>query len=136
MVCNVTVGAVWGWHLLDDIEPFTEGRPYQTKDVQKYLILMTDGENTESRYSTSETSINTRTKAVCDSIKALPLNTANVPATPAIKIWSIRVINGNAELLKGCATDSSMYVSVSDANQLNAVFTAIGSEIASLHLAK
>ncbi len=133
---NVTIGAVWGWHLLDDIEPFTEGRPYQTKDVQKYLILMTDGDNTESRFSSNETSINNRTKAVCDNIKALPQNTANVPATPAIKIWSIRVINGNADLLKGCATNSSMYVSVTDANQLNAVFTAIGSEIASLHLAK
>jgi hypothetical protein len=46
------------------------------------------------------------------------------------------VINGNADLLKGCATNSGMYVSVTDANQLNAVFTAIGSEIASLHLAK
>ncbi len=133
---NVTIGAVWGWHLLDDIEPFTEASPYQTKDVQKYLILMTDGDNTESRFSSSETSINSRTKAVCDNIKALPLNNANVPPTPAIKVWAIRVINGNADLLKGCATNSGMYVSVTDANQLNAVFTAIGSEIASLHLAK
>jgi len=133
---NVTMGAVWGWHLLDEQAPFTEGKPYQTKNLQKFLILMTDGDNTENRFSTSESSINNRTKAACDNIKALPQNTANNPATPAIKVWSIRVISGNADLLKGCATDSTTYVSVTDANQLEGVFTKIGTEIASLHLAK
>jgi hypothetical protein len=133
---NVTIGAMWGWHLLDDLSPYTEAKPYQTKDLQKYLILMTDGDNTENRFSTSESSINGRTEKVCDNIKALPQNTANSPATPAIKVWSIRVISGNADLLKDCATNDSMYVSVTDANQLNGVFTAIGTEIASLHLAK
>jgi hypothetical protein len=133
---NVTIGAMWGWHLLDDLPPYTEGKPFQTKDLQKYLILMTDGDNTENLFSTSESSINARTEKVCQNIKDLPKNTANSPATPAIKVWSIRVISGNADLLKGCATDSTMYVSVTDANQLNGVFTAIGTEIASLHLAK
>lgn len=133
---NVTNGAVWGWQLLDEQAPFTEGKPYQTKNLQKFLILMTDGDNTENRFSTSESSINNRTKAACDNIKALPQNTTNNPATPAIKVWSIRVIDGNADLLKGCATDSTTYVSVTNANQLEGVFTKIGTEIASLHLAK
>jgi hypothetical protein len=133
---NVTIGAMWGWHVLDDLPPFSEGKSYQTKDLQKYLILMTDGDNTENLFSTSENSINGRTEKVCQNIKDLAKNTANSPATPAIKVWSIRVISGNEDLLKGCATDNSMYVSVTDANQLNGVFTAIGTEIASLHLAK
>ena len=55
----MTIGATWGWHLLDDKLPFTDAKPYQTKDLQKYLILMTDGDNTENRFSTSESSINT-----------------------------------------------------------------------------
>jgi Flp pilus assembly protein TadG len=133
---NVTIGAMWGWHLLDDLPPYTEAKPYQTKNLQKFLILMTDGDNTENRFSTSESSINGRTEKVCANIKALPQNTAHNPATPAIKVWSIRVISGNADLLKGCATDSTTYVSVTNANQLEGVFTKIGTEIASLHLAK
>lgn len=133
---NVTIGAAWGWHLLDDKIPFSEGVPYQTKDVQKYLILMTDGDNTQNRFTTSQSAIDARTEAVCSNIKALPLNTANSPPTPAIKVWTIRLIDGNEELLKKCATDETMYISVTDPNQLSAVFTAIGSEIASLHLAK
>jgi Flp pilus assembly protein TadG len=133
---NVTIGAAWGWHLLDDKVPFTEGRPYNTKDVQKYLILMTDGMNTESRYSSSQSSIDNRTEKVCDNIKALPQNTANNPPTPAIKVWSIRLMDGNQTLLKQCATNVSMYMNVTDPNQLEGVFGAIGTEIASLHLAK
>jgi Flp pilus assembly protein TadG len=133
---NVTIGAAWGWHLLDDKAPFTEGRPYNTKDVQKYLILMTDGMNTESRFSSSQNAIDDRTEAVCANIKALPQNTANNPPTPAIKVWSIRLMNGNQALLKKCATNDSMYMNVTDPDQLEGVFGAIGTEIASLHLSK
>lgn len=133
---NVTIGAVWGWHLLDDKAPFIEGKPYNTKDVQKYLILMTDGLNTESRYSSSQNTIDDRTEAACDAIKALPQNTANNPPTPAIKVWSIRLIDGNQTLLRNCATNTSMYMNVTDPNQLDSVFGAIGTEIANLHLSK
>jgi uncharacterized protein YegL len=133
---NVTIGAAWGWHMLDDKVPFTDAKPYQTKDLQKYLILMTDGDNTEDRFSSAASSIDPRTEAVCANIKALPKNTANNPSTPAIKIWTIRVMNGNATLLQNCATNTDMYVNVTDPNQLFGVFSAIGSEIAALHLAK
>lgn len=133
---NVTMGAVWGWHLLDNKAPFPEGKPYNTKDVQKYLILMTDGLNTESRYSNSQSAINDRTEEACDSIKALPQNTANNPPTPAIKVWSIRLVDGNQTLLRNCATNTSMYMNVTDPNQLDGVFGAIGTEIANLHLSK
>jgi hypothetical protein len=133
---NVTIGAAWGWHLLDKKAPFTEGVEYQTKDVQKFLILMTDGENTQNRFSTSASQINARTQAVCNNIKTQSPNAANNPPTPAIKVWSIRLISGNEALLKSCATEDSMYINVTDPSQLDGVFSAIGSEIASLHLAK
>jgi hypothetical protein len=97
---------------------------------------MTDGMNTESRYSSSQNSIDNRTEKVCDNIKALPQNTANNPPTPAIKVWSIRLMDGNQALLKQCATNVSMYMNVTDPNQLEGVFGAIGTEIASLHLSK
>jgi Flp pilus assembly protein TadG len=133
---NVTIGAAWGWHMLDDKIPFTDAKPYNTKDLQKFLILMTDGDNTENRFQQSESAIDDRTEMVCANIKALPKNTANNPPTTAIKVWTIRVMNGDETLLKNCATNNDMYVNVTDPNQLNGVFGAIGSEIAALHLAK
>jgi hypothetical protein len=53
-----------------------------------------------------------------------------------IKIYTVRLIAGNADLLRDCATSPSMYYDVQSASQLSGVFNSIGAEIASLHLAK
>lgn len=129
---NVTIGLSWAWHLLSPTEAFTQGTAYGTANTQKYIILLTDGDNTQSRFSSSESSINARTSAACTNIKALK----NANGDPYIKIYTIRVINGNANLLRNCATEESMYYDVQNAAQLSGVFSAIGSEIANLHLAK
>lgn len=129
---NVTIGLVWAWHLLSSTPMYTEGAAYGTANLQKYIILLTDGNNTENRFSSSESSINARTTAACNSIKALK----DANNKPYIKIYTIRVINGNASLLQGCATDPSMYYDVQNASQLSAVFSAIGAEITNLHLSK
>ncbi len=129
---NVTIGLVWAWHALSPTEIYTQGTAYGTANTQKYIILLTDGDNTQSRFSSSESSINARTTATCNNIKALK----NANGDPYIKIYTIRVINGNANLLRNCATEESMYYDVQNAAQLSGVFSAIGSEIANLHLAK
>jgi hypothetical protein len=66
-----------------------------------------------------------RTRAVCANIKA-----------SGIKIYSVRVIDGNASLLRDCATEPGMYYDVQQASQLSSVFSAIGSSLVNLHLAK
>jgi hypothetical protein len=48
----------------------------------------------------------------------------------------VRVIDGNVELLRGCATNSSMYYDVQQASQLNAVFSAIAQNLANLRIAR
>lgn len=129
---NVTIGLVWAWHLLSSTSVYTEGAVYGTASLQKYIILLTDGDNTQNRFSSSESSINARTTAACNNIKALK----DAQNKPYIKIYTIRVINGNATLLQNCATDPSMYFNVQNAGQLSAVFSAIGAEITNLHLSK
>ena len=100
-------------------------------DLDKVLIILTDGTNTESWKNsnnttvTVSTAIDDRTKLACDNVKA-----AN------IKIYAIRVIDGNADLLQQCATNPSMYYDVQDASQLNTVFSAIAQNLANLRLAK
>ena len=46
------------------------------------------------------------------------------------------MIDGNASLLQGCATNPSMYFDVQDASQLNSVFGAIAQNLANLRIAK
>lgn len=121
---NVTIGLVWGWHSLTNTTPLDQAAAPAT-DLSKYIILLTDGDNTQNRWSTSESSINARTTAACTNIKAA-----------GIRIYTIRVINGNADLLRNCATDPSMYFDVQNASQLESVFNAIGGQLASLHLSQ
>jgi hypothetical protein len=132
---NVTMGLAWGFHALSPTTPLTEGVAYGTANMTKYMIILTDGTNTENRWentdggtpSSAETAaIDARTALACTNIKAA-----------GIKIYAVRVIDGNATLLRNCATDAAtMYFDVQDASQLTAVFSAIASVIANLHLSK
>jgi uncharacterized protein YegL len=127
---NVTIGLVWGWHALTQNAPLLEAAA-PAPDLDKVLIILTDGDNTESWKNsdnnkvTNQTSIDDRTRLVCNNIKA-----AN------IKVYAIRVIDGNAELLSQCATNPAMYYDVQNASDLNSVFTAIAQNLANLRLAK
>ena len=121
---NVTIGLSWAWHALTPNSPLTEG-VIASDDVDKVIILLTDGENTENRWSTSKTEIDARTKTVCDNVKAAK-----------IKLYTVRVIEGNATLLQSCASKTDMYFNVTSAAQLDGVFTAISKNLANLRIAK
>lgn len=122
---NISIGMAWGWHVLSPTELYTQGAAYGTEDLTKFVILMTDGDNTRSRHSNDASTINARTSSVCTNIKAA-----------GIKIYSIRLVEGNADLIKGCASEPGMYFDVQDASVLSGVFKTIASQIASLHLSK
>ena len=127
---NVTIGLVWAWHALTQNAPLSEALAPAT-DLDKVIIILTDGDNTRSWKNsnntdvTNQTAIDDRTKLVCTNIKA-----AN------IKIYAVRVIDGNASLLQQCATNATMYFDVQNASDLNNVFSAIAQNLANLRLAK
>jgi Flp pilus assembly protein TadG len=121
---NVTIGLAWAWHSLTSSLPFPEGSDPKP-DIDKVIILLTDGDNTQNRWSTTQSNIDDRTKLACAKTKA-----AN------IKLYTIRVIDGNASLLQGCATKPEMYFNVQQAAQLNPVFAAIAQDLANLRIAK
>jgi uncharacterized protein YegL len=128
---NVTIGLAWAWHMLTPSAPYTLAAA-PAADLDKVIILLTDGENTESWNNashntvTNTTHIDARTKLACDNVKA-----AN------IKLYTVRVVEGNATLLRACASNpSSMYFEVSQASQLNAVFEQIYDNLASLRISK
>jgi len=121
---NVSIGLQWAWHSLTSGEPLTQAAA-PANDLSKYIILMTDGENTENRWTTNSSSIDARTSATCTAVKAA-----------GIKIYTIRVIDGDATLLRNCASDPSMYFDVQNASQLTSVFNSIGATLAQLHLSQ
>jgi hypothetical protein len=120
---NVTIGLAWGFQLLSAVAPFNAPAP--APDLDKVIVMLTDGDNTQNRWTSSSSAIDLRTQKVCDNIKA-----AN------IKMYTVRVINGNAALLQGCASKPTMYYDVQQAGQLSFVFSSIAQNLANLRITK
>jgi Flp pilus assembly protein TadG len=121
---NVTIGLSWAFHALTAGDPLNTAA-VPTGDLDKVIILLTDGDNTQNRWTTTQADIDLRTQQACANVKKA-----------SIKLYTIRVINGNASLLQACASNSDMYYNVQDASQLNAVFTQIAKNLANLRIAK
>jgi hypothetical protein len=121
---NVTIGLDWAFNALTASGPLG-GAAVPSGDLDKVIILLTDGDNTQNRWSNSAADIDARTRLACDNAKK-----AN------IKLYTIRVIDGNASLLQGCATRTDMYYNVQNASQLNDVFAQIAKNLANLRIAK
>lgn len=120
---NVTIGMALAWQSLTAADPFDA--PAKATDLEKVIVLLTDGTNTQNRWSSSETSIDSRTSKACANAKA-----------DNVQVYTVRVIDGNASLLMGCATKAAMYYDVEQADQLNAAFGAIAQNLANLRLTK
>jgi hypothetical protein len=120
---NVTIGLAWGFQLISPVAPFNAPPP--APDLDKVIIILTDGQNTQNRWTSSTSPIDSRTSKVCDNIKA-----------DNIKLYTVRVIDGNGTLLKNCATKPSMYYDVDQAVELDSVFGSIAQNLANLRLAK
>ena len=56
---NTTIGLVWGWHSLTSNLPLTQGAA-PAPDLDKVIIMLTDGDNTEDRWSNSGSDIDAR----------------------------------------------------------------------------
>ena len=121
---NVTIGMMWGWHALTPNEPFTQAQAVRP-DIDKVMILLTDGLNTANRFTTNPSQIDARTAAVCDNIKKAK-----------IKLFTVRVIEGNLNLLQGCASAPNMFYDVQVASQLKDVFTSIAASLSGARLSK
>ena len=89
------------------------------------VVLLTDGTNTQNRWSSSDSQIDPRTALACTNAK-----------NDNIKIYTVRVIDGDKTLLKNCASKPSMYYEVNQASELNSVFSSIAQNLARLRIAK
>lgn len=120
---NVTIGAAWGLATLSPGLPFTEAKPSSTPRLRKFMILLTDGDNTENRFKDGGSVIDERTRLACNSVK-----------DAGVQLYTIRVINGDANLLRNCATNPSMYKDVRNSSELKPLFEQLAREISAVRL--
>ncbi len=125
-------GLMWGWATLSPVDPFNE--PADNKrETKRYLVLMTDGENTVSPsypyHDGGDTNLSNRlTAEICTNIKAAK-----------IEIFSIafQVTSGPVKsLLQNCASTTDKYFDAANSTQLSDAFTNITRQLASLRITK
>ncbi|MBU6471956.1 MAG: pilus assembly protein [Alphaproteobacteria bacterium] len=124
---NQTIGLAWGWQTLTDGDPMNAGTLPQ--DTQQVIILLSDGLNTQNRWTTNESSIDAREKLACDNAKAA-----------GVIIYTVFVdlngTSGNSAPLQYCASSSSKYFDLTTSGAIVAAFNTIGQQITNLRVAK
>lgn len=124
---NQTIGMVWGWQTLTDGDPMNAGT--LPPDTQKVIILLSDGLNTENRWTTRQSSIDAREKLACDNAKA-----------KGVTIYTVFVdlngTSGNSDPLEYCASDASKYYDLTTSGAIVTAFQQIGTEITKLRVAR
>jgi Flp pilus assembly protein TadG len=126
---NQGIGLAHGWMSL------VGGGPYPTPPAQdpnymyqQIIILLTDGLNTQNRWYTSQSSIDSRQATTCANVKAA-----------GITLYTVQVNTGGdptSTLLQNCASDSSKFFLLTSANDIVATFNQIGTQLSKLRVAK
>ncbi len=124
---NIAIGVAWGLATLSQSEPFTEAAAFGSGNLKKFMVVLTDGENTQNhidgKVNTNVGKIDARTRLACQAAK-----------DATVTVYTIRLVSGNAALLRDCASEEKKYFDVKDASQLGPVFQAIAREISSTRL--
>jgi Flp pilus assembly protein TadG len=122
---NQAIGLQMGWQSLT-AAPFTVPAFDSNYKYNQVIILLTDGLNTEDRWYTTQSSIDTRQQKTCDNIKAA-----------GITLYTVQVNTGNdptSTLLKNCASDSSKFFLLTSSTEIVTTFNQIGTALSNLRL--
>lgn len=124
---NVTIGIAWGMAALSPEAPFTEARDPVTPRLMKYMVVLTDGKNTQDRWdgngSDPSSAVRDRMEKACKTAK-----------DKGITVYTIKVIDGDTDILQKCASGSDKFFDVKNADALRPVFKAIADQISAVRL--
>ena len=132
---NQPIGLVWAWQSLVGGGPLTAPAKPSGYSYTEAIVLMSDGLNTQNRWSSSQTQVD---KRMYDSSKSGEGTCANIKAS-GIKIYAVHVnTTGDpmSTLMQNCASGPENFWMITSADQLNGVFSKIGTDITKLRVAK
>jgi Flp pilus assembly protein TadG len=129
---NQGIGMAWAWLTLGvGVPPFNapakDTANYEYKDA---IVLLSDGLNTQNRFTSDTSQIDARQKILCANAKAAPHN---------ITIYTVQVNTGGdpeSVVLKECASGADKFYHIKSAGETASVFNSIGQSLAKLRVAK
>lgn len=120
---NITIGIQWGMEVLTPTAPLTSGALFTDKSVSKYMIVLTDGLNTQNRWTTTSSTIDARTALACTAAKNL-----------GITVFTVRLEQGNSDMLSACASQTGYYYNLSNSTQISGALGKIMKSIKKVRL--
>ncbi|MGN6573321.1 MAG: VWA domain-containing protein [Pseudolabrys sp.] len=122
---NQAIGLQMGWQSLTQ-SPFTVPAFDSNYQYSQVIILLTDGLNTQDRWYSSQSSIDTRQEKTCANVKAA-----------GITLYTVQVNTGGdptSTLLQNCASDSNKFFLLTSSTEIPTTFSQIGSALTQLRL--
>lgn len=129
---NTTIGFAWGWQMLTHGALLSNAAAPDPNKLEKVMVYLTDGINTYDRGGIGSCNgsahcprVDARTELVCSGIR-----------NAGITVYTVRLVQGNATLLRNCATNPNMYYNANTASDLTNVFKSIAQALSNLRLSK
>jgi hypothetical protein len=129
---NQAIGLAWGWMLMTPGSPIVDpgALPVNTQQV---IILLSDGLNTQDRWtgtgSSPDSSTDARMNLVCSNAKAAGITIYTV-------FVDLNGTQGNSTVLQNCASDASKYFDLTTSGAIIDTFNQIGEQITNLRVAQ
>lgn len=126
---NQAIGLAWGWQSLSTTNgPIAAPGKESGYVYQDYIVLLSDGLNTQNRWFKNASSIDERQKLLCQKVK-----------DNGVTIFTIQVNAGNrdplSQVLQDCASNGNFQM-ITSANQTADAFQNILTQISQLRIAK
>ncbi len=120
---NTTIGMAWGLNILNPSAPLGGGAAPSSRKPIRTMVFLTDGLNTADRFGQTTAQMDNDMRDICRDAK-----------TADVRIFTVRVVDGNDSLLRDCATDPADFYTTNNSSELEAVFRSIAAKMTRLRL--
>jgi Flp pilus assembly protein TadG len=120
---NTTIGMAWGYNILTPGNPMGDGASTSGNKPVQAIVFLTDGLNTADRFEQPSSAMDLDMAELCRTAK-----------TSKIRVFTIRVVEGNDALLQDCASNPADFYKVNEASGLFAAFKSIAEKLMTLRL--
>jgi hypothetical protein len=130
---NQAIGAAWGWFSLTQTAPLSAPAKDPGYTYNDFVVLVSDGLNTQDRWYTDQTSIDNRQKILCDNMKKSPFN---------VQIFAIQINTSTTNpdptsaVLQYCAGSADNFQMITSSSQTAAAFQNVTTQLAKLRVTK
>jgi Flp pilus assembly protein TadG len=129
---NQAIGAAWGWLSLTETAPLSAPSKSPGWTYIDYVVIVSDGLNTQNRWSTDQTTIDNRQRLLCDNMKRAPYN---------VQIFALQINTSTTKpdpvsaVLQYCASSADNFQMITSSGQTAQAFQNITTQLAKLRVA-